>query len=60
VVSVSLEHTTLDLGTAHGAVGDEVFILGGSAAPISLAELAEWSHLEPLDALVAIDRGTAT
>lgn len=59
VVSVSLEHATLDLGTAPGLVGDEVFVLGGDAAPVSLAELGEWSHLEPLDALVALDRGSA-
>jgi alanine racemase len=60
VVSVSLEHATLDLGPADAAVGEEVVILGGDGdQAISLAELGEWCHLEPLDALVALDRGAA-
>jgi alanine racemase len=60
VIFVSLEHATLDLGASEAAVGDEVFILGGDGDDaVTLAELGEWSHLEPLDALVALDRGSA-
>ncbi len=60
VISISLEHAILNLGSASAAVGDEVKILGGDdGAAVTLAELARWSHLEPLDALVALDRGGA-
>jgi hypothetical protein len=56
---VSLEHATIDLGDSVAEVGDDVFIMGGDGAAVSLEELSEWSHLEPLDTLVALDRGTA-
>jgi alanine racemase len=59
MVSISLEHATLALGDVEGEVGDQVFIVGGEGTPVSLDELAAWSHLEPLDALVALDRGSA-
>ena len=59
VVSISLEHATLDLGDCDAAVGDEVLILGEDGQTVSLAELGEWSRLEPLDALVSLDRGAA-
>lgn len=61
VISISLEHATLNVGSAPAAVGDEVTILGGRGgdASVTLDELARWSHLDPLDALVALDRGGA-
>jgi alanine racemase len=61
LISISLEHATLNLGAVSAAVGDEVMILGGHGGEtsVTLAELAGWSHLEPLDALVALDRGGA-
>jgi alanine racemase len=58
VVSVSLEHATLELGpNAAAAVGDEVTIIGG---PLTVADFASWSNLTTLDALVALDRGGAS
>jgi alanine racemase len=61
LISISLEHATVNLGSASAAVGDEVMILGGdgAGARVTLNDLASWSHLEPLDALVALDRGGA-
>jgi alanine racemase len=61
LIAISLEHATLNVGSTTAAVGDEVTILGGdSGGPsVTLDELARWSHLEPLDALVALDRGGA-
>lgn len=60
VIGVSLEHTTLLLGPDRADVGDEVVVLGdGDGGRVSFEELGRWSHLEPLDALVALDRGTA-
>jgi alanine racemase len=59
VASISLEHATLDIGACDAAVGDEVLILGGDGQMVSLAELGAWSRLEPLDALVSLDRGAA-
>jgi alanine racemase len=61
VISISLEHATLNLGPVSAAVGDEVMILGSDSGGtgVTLAELARWSHLEPLDTLVALDRGGA-
>jgi alanine racemase len=57
VVSVSLEHATLDLGpNPSAAIGEEVTIVGG---PLTVADFAAWSNLTTLDALVALDRGTA-
>jgi alanine racemase len=57
VVSVSLEHATLELGpNASAAVGDEVTIIGG---PLTVTDFASWSNMTTLDALVALDRGTA-
>lgn len=65
VVGISLEHATLEIGSGGCAVGDEVVVLGegdrgaGGDARIELDEVSRWSHLEPLDALVALDRGMA-
>jgi alanine racemase len=60
VVGISLEHATLEIGPHRCAVGDEVVVLGdGDDARIELDEISRWSHLEPLDALVALDRGMA-
>ncbi len=60
VVGISLEHATLAVGTGPCEVGDEVVVFGdGGTAAIELEELSRWSHLEPLDALVALDRGMA-
>ena len=59
VASISLEHATIDIGAAPAAIGDEVLILGGDGPGVSAAELGEWCHLEPLDMLVALDRGAA-
>jgi alanine racemase len=57
VVSVSLEHATLELGpNAAAVVGDEVTIIGG---PLTVGDFASWSNMTTLDALVALDRGTA-
>jgi alanine racemase len=59
VLSVSLEHAMLNLGTGLAEVGDEVTILGGESAPqISVEDLARWSHLDPIATLVALDHGT--
>jgi alanine racemase len=60
VIGVSLEHATLWLGSEPVEIGDEVVVLGERDGDrVSLEELSRWSHLEPLDALVALDRGTA-
>jgi alanine racemase len=62
VIGVSLEHATLWLGSGPVEIGDEVVVLGEGDCDgdrVSLEELSCWSHLEPLDALVALDRGTA-
>jgi alanine racemase len=60
VMGISLEHATLDLRSRQCAVGDEVVVLGdGGDARIELDEISRWSRLEPLDALVALDRGMA-
>ena len=62
VIAVSLEHATLLVGREPVEIGDEVVVLGdgdGDRDRVSLQELGRWSHLEPLDALVALDRGTA-
>jgi len=56
VISVSLEHATVDIGPFPVAIGDEVAVLGGPGPHVSLAELAEWSRLEPLEILVAFGR----
>jgi alanine racemase len=60
VIGVSLEHATLWFGSEPVEIGDEVVVLGdGDGDRVSLEELSRWSHLDPLDALVALDRGTA-
>jgi alanine racemase len=59
IISVSLEHAILNLRGASASVGDIVVLLGGPDEPVSLDELSRWSHLDPLGALVALDRGTA-
>ncbi len=61
-IGVSLEHATLLFGREHVEIGEEVVVLGDGDRDgdrVSLEELSRWSHLEPLDALVALDRGTA-
>jgi alanine racemase len=56
VTGVSLEHATVLSDHERVSIGDEVVLLGDG---VSLEELGRWSHLDPLDALVALDRGTA-
>lgn len=56
IISVSLEHLTLDLDGLEGAeVGDPVLLLGrdGDEA-IELEELAAWSGLSCLDSVLAV------
>jgi hypothetical protein len=60
VIGVSLEHSTLLLGPMRAEIGDSVVVLGDAeGGRVSLQEFGRWSHLDPLDALVALDRGTA-
>ena len=57
VIGVSLEHATLDLTASESpAVGDEVVVLGSDQGEtITLAELAAWQGVSPLDVLMAFD-----
>ena len=56
VIGASLEHTTLDLADGGAEVGEEVVVLGrGQGCEVTLAELASWFGVDPLDALVMLD-----
>ena len=58
VIGVSLEYTTLDLGSIdQPEVGEEIIVLGQAGNDrITLEEIAEWQAAHPLDVLMSFDK----
>jgi alanine racemase len=58
VMSVSLEHTTLDLtGIANPRLGEPVLLLGGDGPHrISLGDVAVWQDRSPLEVVMTYSR----
>lgn len=55
VIGVSLEHLTIDIpDDVEISIGDEVTIVGGDAARISIEQLADWLDVSPLQAMLTL------